>query len=107
MITTDWMDDAAATRLLKVVEEHKTDFSCAVEVLNDLTNTFFQTGLNNEGRAECIKQAHLNYDTITAQLHLIEKELLLFDRDIEAAVDGEIQRVQYEQQYLNEIAGNQ
>ena len=106
MIVTDWMDDAAATRLLRVLEENCFDYGCAVETLRDLIDRYFAAYMNNEHRAKNCKRASENYDAICAQLRLICNQLLEFDRDLTAAIDGNDHQVTYERQYLNEIAPN-
>ena len=47
MIETSWMDDAAATRLLRVLEEQCMDFGTTVEALRDLTEVYFNTCLSD------------------------------------------------------------
>ena len=106
MITTDWMDDAAATRLLRVLEEDCMDYGCAVEALRDLVETYFNAGLNDKGRTECSKRVDEHFDAICSQFRLICNQLLEFDRDLTAAIDGNDHRVTYERQYLREIAPN-
>ena len=107
MITTSWMDDAAATRLLRVLEDRCLDYSSAVEALEGLVNEYMDATLNDEGRTECSKRLDLRYDVVCSQMRLILNELLEFERDLTAAIDGNDYRVEYERKYLNEITAPQ
>lgn len=106
MIKTNWMDDEAATRLLRVLEEDSMDYGCAVEALHDLVETYFDAGLNDKGRTECSKRVDEHFDAICSQFRLICNQLLEFDRDLNAAIEGSDSSITYERQYLREIAPN-
>ena len=108
MITCDnWTDDAAATRLLRVLEERMFDYGCAVEALQGLASEYLDASLNEDGRTECSKRLDLHYDAVCSQLRLILNELMEFDRDLTAAIDSNDYRVEYERKYLNEITAPQ
>lgn len=104
MITCDnWTDDAAATRLLRVLEERMFDYGCAVEALQGLASEYLDASLNEDGRAACSKRLDLQYDAVCSQLRLILNELMEFDRDLTAAIEGTDSRIVFARKYLNEI----
>ena len=104
MITCDnWTDDAAATRLLRVLEERMFDYGCAVEALQGLASEYLVASLNEDGRTECSKRLDLHYDAVCSQLRLILNELMEFDRDLTAAIEGDDSRIGFARKYLNEI----
>ena len=108
MITCDnWTDDETATRLLRVLEDRCLDYRCCVEALEGLVNEYMDATLDDKGRTECSKRLDLRYDAVCSQMRLILNELLEFERDLTAAFSGKDYRIEYLQQYLNEIAAPQ
>ncbi len=108
MITcNNWTDDATATRLLRVLEERMYNYGCTVEALQGLASEYLDASLNEDGRAECSKRLDLHYDAVCSQLRLILNELMEFDRDLTAAIEGDDSRIEFARKYLNEITAQQ
>ena len=53
MIKSNWLDDAAATRVLNVMEERAFALSNATEVLNDLIERYFCASYVGDKRRQC------------------------------------------------------
>lgn len=102
MIKTNWLDDVAATRLLKVMENNSCDVRCAVNVLCSIVDEYF-TAMNQDSQTDVTRRLALNYDAVSSQLLLVRNVLFDFERDLNAAYEGHDDWVESEREYLNAI----
>lgn len=103
MIESNWLDDAAATRVLNVMEERCFELSNTTDALNGLIERYFSPLYVGEERQKCAKQANADYDYICSLLHMVRNVLFDIDEDLSAAVSGNSSGVKYRKTYINSI----
>ena len=103
MIKSNWLDDAAATRVLDVMEQRAFALSNATEVLNDLIERYFCASYVGDKRRQCAEQASADYSSICAVLAMVQNVLLDVDIELDAAIRGDSTRLTYQLQYLSSL----
>ena len=103
MIKSDWLDDAAATRLLAVMEERSFDLSNVTDVLDGLIERYFDASNAGEVRRKCKEQAHADYADICAVLAMVRHVLLDIDLEFDVAISGDDTLLRYRKVYIDRI----
>ncbi len=103
MIETTWIDDAAATRLLNVMEERAFELENATGVLSALVERYFSALNLGAERKKAAELASADYNIICATLALVQNALLDLDADLSAALNGSDPRVTYRKRYEESI----
>lgn len=103
MIETTWIEDAAATRLLNVMEERASELENATNVLSALVERYFSVLNIGEEKRKAAELASADYNTICATLALVQNSLLDLDADLSAALNGSDPRVTYRKRYEESI----